>query len=133
MLTVSRERVLRGWLVLVGLFSTLAVYPLMHLWPGGWRWLPYHAPYEHMIVSVYAVLGVFLLGAARNPRGHRSLILFAGWSTVAHGAVMGVDAVRIAAERDHLMGDVPVVILAGLITLLLARRLDERGGEPRTQ
>jgi hypothetical protein len=75
-----------------------------------------------MIIAVYAILGLFLLIAARQPQRHRSLILFAGWSSLAHGAVMAVDAIRLTGERGHLVGDVPALLAAGALLLLLAPR-----------
>jgi hypothetical protein len=117
-----RERLLRVVLIVVGVIALAAVYPLMQLWPRGWRWQPQHPPYEHMIIGVYAVLGVFLLIAARQPQRHRSLILFAGWSSLAHGTVMAIDAIRLTGERGHLVGDVPALLVAGILLLLLAPR-----------
>ena len=73
-----------------------------------------------MIIGVYATLGVCLLIAARRPESHRLLILFAGWSSLVHGAVMAIDAVRTAGERGHLVGDVPALVAAGALVLLLA-------------
>lgn len=117
-----RERLLRAVLIIVGLIALAGVYPLMQLWPSGWRWQPYHPAYEHMIIAVYAVLGLFLLIAARRPERHRTLILFAGWSSLAHGIVMGIDALRIATERGHLVADVPALLLAGTLLLILRPR-----------
>ncbi|HEV8511320.1 MAG TPA: DUF6632 domain-containing protein [Gemmatimonadales bacterium] len=117
-----RERALRIVLVAFGLIALVGVYPLMRLWPAGWRWQPYHPAYEHMITVFYATLGLFLLIAARRPAQHRSLILFAGWSSLAHGAVMGIDALRMSGERGHLLGDVPALIIAGALVLLLTAR-----------
>lgn len=123
-----REQLLRVVLTLVGLVSLLGVYPFMQLWPAGWRWHPHNPAYEHMIVAVYATLGVFLLRATPRPEQHRSLILFAGWSILVHGCMMAVDAVRTAGERGHLVGDVPMLIVAGALLLLLAPPLPT---EPR--
>ena len=117
-----RERLLRAALILVGLIALAGVYPLMHLWPAGWRWQPYNPAYEHMVIAVYAVLGLFLLIAARRPERHRTLILFAGWSSLAHGIVMGIDALRRAGERAHLVGDVPALLIAGMLLLILRPR-----------
>ena len=120
MTRVSRRGVLRVVLVLFGVVSLVGVYPLMQLWPAGWRWHPYHPAYEDMIVAVYATLGVFSLLAVRRPEQYRSLILFAGWSSLAHGAVMAVDALRMVGEMGHLATDVPPLLLAGALLLLLA-------------
>jgi hypothetical protein len=114
-----RERALRTVLVAFGLIALFGVYPLMRLWPSGWRWQPYHPAYEHMIVAIYATLGAFLLIAARRPLQHKTFILFAGWSSLAHGAVMAADALRTSGERGHLVGDVPALIVAGTLILLL--------------
>ena len=120
MLRLLRERLLRAVLIIVGVISLVGVYPMMQLWPAGWRWHPHTPAYEHMIIGVYATLGVCLLIAARRPESHRLLILFAGWSSLVHGAVMAIDAVRTAGERGHLVGDVPALVAAGALVLLLA-------------
>jgi hypothetical protein len=122
-----REQLLRGTLILVGLVSLLAICPLVQWWPSGWRWHPYNPAYEHMIIGVYATLGLFLLLAARRPERHRSLVLFAGWSSLVHGAVMAMHAARSAAERQHFAGDVPALFLAGILLLLLAPAPEVRG------
>jgi Family of unknown function (DUF6632) len=70
--------------------------------------------YFMMIVGVYATLGVFLLMAARNPQAHRTLIWFAVWSSVVHGAIMAVQSMP-AEHRWHLMGDVPALFLVAIV------------------
>src|SRR5262245_59311977 len=72
-----------------------------------------------MIIGVYATLGVFLLIASRNPYAHKSLIWFTVWSSVVHGAIMGVQALSDPAERGHLVGDVPALILVAIILAVL--------------
>lgn len=119
---MRREQLQRAVLTIFGIVAVVGVYPLMHLWPAGWRWHPYHPAYEQMIVAVYATLGVFLLRAARRPEQHRSLILFAGWSSVVHAGIMAAHATWTAGERGHLVGDVPILLLAGVLLLLLAPR-----------
>ena len=57
---------LRAALVAVGLVA-LALYPLFHWWPSGFRWQPPQPEYEQMLAALYATLGVFLLRAARAP------------------------------------------------------------------
>jgi hypothetical protein len=64
-----------------------------------------------MIVGVYATLGVFLLIASRNPQAHRSLIWFTVWSSVVHAVIMAAQAIADAAERGHLVGDVPALLV----------------------
>src|SRR5580693_4291237 len=119
----TRVRILRVALIVVGLIFIVGVYPLMMaLWPSGWRWTPNQPEYEQMILGVYATLGVFLLIASRNPLEHRSLIWFTVWSSVVHGGIMAVQAFNTPAERGHLMGDVPaLVIVAVILTVLMPR------------
>ena len=57
---------------------------------------------DAMMGSLYIALGVLLLMSVRNPSAHRSLIAFAAWSSVAHGAVMAIMAFRDTSERDLL-------------------------------
>jgi len=57
-----------------------------------------------MMMSLYVTLGVFLLLASRDPSSHRSLIAFAAWSSVAHAAVMGVQAYLNLIARRELFG-----------------------------
>jgi len=75
-----------------------------------------------MIIGVYATLGVFLLIAARNPYAHKSLIWFTVWSSVVHAAIMAVQALSDPAERGHLVGDVPALILVAIVLAVLTPR-----------
>ena len=76
---------------------------------------------DQMILSIYAVLGVFLLIAVRRPQEHRSLILFAGWSTLAHFGVMIVQGIQYHDLRGDLVGFC-ILILIGLALIVLAPR-----------
>lgn len=112
----TRLRLLSIALVVFGLIFLVGVYPLMmSLWPAGWRWQPNQPEYEQMILGVYATLGVFLLIASRNPLQHRSLIWFTVWSSLVHGGIMAVQALNMPAERGHLLGDVPALILVAVV------------------
>ena len=120
---MSEERnsqALRTVLIVVGLIFVFGVWMLMRVWPSGWQWQPSQPEYEQMILGVYATLGVFLLLAAREPWKHRSLILFAAWSSLVHAGIMGVQAIRDTAERGHLIGDVPALAIVGIALLVLA-------------
>lgn len=79
-----------------------------------------------MILGVYATLGVFLILASRAPRDHISLILFTAWSSLVHAGIMAVQAVRDAAEQGHLLGDIPVLALVGIVLLVLVPKRGER-------
>jgi hypothetical protein len=118
---MNREKVLKVVLALVGLIFLFGVYPLMmFFWPGGWRWQPNQPEYEQMILGVYATLGIFLLLASRNPSANRSLIAFTAWSSLVHAAIMAVQAFQSAGERGHLLGDVPALVIVGVVLLALA-------------
>jgi|SRR5215469_1649249 len=125
---MSRERALRLVLVLVGFIFLFAVYPLMmYLWPSGWRWQPNQPEYEQMILGVYATLGVFLLLASRNPSANRSLIAFTAWSSLVHAVIMAIQAFYNADEHGHLLGDVPALIIVGVVLIVLAPAKESDG------
>ncbi|HSJ96422.1 MAG TPA: DUF6632 domain-containing protein [Myxococcota bacterium] len=118
---VDRQRFLRVALVVFGL-AFLLVYPLMVVWPSGWRWQPSQHEYEQMIIGIYATLGVFLLWASRRPEAHSSLIWFTVWSSVVHGGIMAVQALVDPAERGHLPGDVAALFLVAIVLAVLTPR-----------
>lgn len=123
MTDATRLFYLRIVLVAVGLFSVFVFYPLLIVWPSGWAWGHGHSHYLMMIVGLYATLGVFLLIAARDPLAHRSLIWFTVWSSVVHAGIMAVQAMNDPAERGHLVGDVPaLLIVAAVLAFLMPRR-----------
>ena len=122
---MNASSLLKIALVVFGV-AFLLIYPLSIVWPSGWAWhmgAPYESDYFMMIVGVYAVLGVFLILAARDPLANRSLIWFAAVSSVVHGAIMARQSFGMTGGMDHmghLMGDVPAlfgvaIILGGLL------------------
>jgi hypothetical protein len=118
---MNREQALKIVLVAVGLIFLVGVYPLMmYLWPNGWRWQPNQPQYEQMILGVYATLGIFLILASRNPSANRSLIAFTAWSSLVHAAIMAIQAFYNADEHGHLLGDVPALIIVGVVLIVLA-------------
>jgi hypothetical protein len=74
-----RERALKILLVLSGLACLAGLYPLSGAIRDGAATSIKRQ--DQMILGIYISLGIFLLIAARRPREHRSLVLFAGWST----------------------------------------------------
>jgi len=118
----QRDQALRVVLVVVGLVFVFGLWPLMRLWPAGWQWQPNQGEYEQMFVGVYATLGIFLVLASKTPHSHRSLILFAAWSSIVHAGIMAVQAFRDTAEHGHFFGDIPVLALVGVVLLLLMPR-----------
>ena len=73
-----------------------------------------------MICGVYAVLGAYLIAAARNPSEHRSLISFTVWSSIVHAGIMAVQAVFDGHEVGHLVGDVPALLLVAAVLWYLS-------------
>jgi hypothetical protein len=129
MIAGNNSRALRAVLIAVGFVFIFGVWILMQVWPSGWKWTPSQPEYEQMIMGVYATLGVFLVLAARDPGRHRSLILFAAWSSLVHAGIMGVQALRDVTERGHLVGDVPALAIVGVVLLILAPRESEPPAE----
>jgi hypothetical protein len=103
-------------MVVSGLFFLAGVYQLvMSLWV--WQHSNDIVP---MFLSLYVTLGVFLLIAARNPSEHRSLILFAAWSSFAHAGVMLIQSYSDAAGRPELYGMAAILVLIGVPLIALA-------------
>ena len=73
-----------------------------------------------MIIAIYATLGVFLLLASRNPNQHLGLISFGIWSSIVHGAVMGVQAVQNPMHVHHLYADVPALFVVAAVLAFLS-------------
>ena len=108
---MNREKVLRIVLSLVGMLFLALVYPLAIFMR--------QEPALAMMLSVYVTLGIFLLLAARNPSANRSLIAFTAWSSFAHAAVMGTQALRNMISHGELIG-VAVLVVIGVALIVLA-------------
>jgi len=119
MRTETREKYLKIALVLFGIVFLL-VYPLGIVWPSGWVWHGGEGLYYlQMIAGIYAVLGLYLIAAAKDPAANRSLISFTIWSSVVHAAIMAVQALTDGREYGHLVGDVSALLLvAGVLWVL---------------
>ena len=112
-----RERALKVLSIFVGLACLAGLYPLAGALRDGVASTINRQ--DQMILSIYIALGVFLLLAARSPREHRSLILFAGWSTLAHDGVMIVQGI----QHHDLRGDLPgflIIAVIGVVLIVLA-------------
>jgi hypothetical protein len=77
-------------------------------------------PADQMLGVVYATLGVFLLLALRNTSANRSLIAFTAWSSIAHAAIMALQAYRNVIPRADLLRAVLPLTIIGLALILLA-------------
>ena len=112
-----KKKFLPGFLRVSGLVC-LAAYPLHVIWPSGWEWGMEGRHYLWMILVVYAVLGIFLILAAKDPEEHRSLLMFTAWSSLAHGLLMLGQAIHMQMW-GHLLGDVQAMIVLGAMLLWL--------------
>ena len=108
---MNREVALKSVLALVGLLFLALTYPMITF--------ARQDPALSMMFSIYVTLGVFLLLAIRDPLASRSLIAFTVWSSLAHAAVMGTQALRNIVSRDELAG-VAILVLIGAALLALA-------------
>jgi len=116
---MRRERALKVVLVLLGLLFCAGVYPL--------ALMAKEEPALAMMMSLYVTLGIFLLLAARNPSGNRSLIAFTAWSSFAHAAVMAVQGSLHWIARRELIGSVVLIIIGvALIPLAPTKQSTER-------
>jgi hypothetical protein len=107
---MNREVALKIALALVGLLFLALAYPLMVF--------VRQDPASSMMFSIYVTLGVFLLFAIRNPLANRSLIAFTAWSSFAHAAVMGTQALRNMISRGELVG-VAILVVIGVVLIAL--------------
>jgi len=119
----NRIKYLRVALLLVGLTFTFGIWSLGIIWPSGWVWHEGgRSEYLEMILGIYATLGVFLMIAARDPLAHKSLIWFTVWSSIAHGGIMGIQAVANTRHIGHLYGDVAALLAVALVLAVLTPR-----------
>jgi Family of unknown function (DUF6632) len=118
----NRMLALRIALIASGAIFIFGIYPLGIVWPSGWTWGHGHSHYLMMILGVYATLGVFLLLASHDPLAHRSIIWFTVWSSVVHALIMGIQSLGDAAERGHLIGDVPALLTVAIVLAVLVPR-----------
>jgi hypothetical protein len=125
----TRDKLLKIALLAFGAIFFL-IYPLGLVWPSGWVWHGGEGRYYlQMICGVYAVLGAFLIAAARNPSEHRSLIWFTIWSSIVHAGIMALQSISDGHELGHLVGDVPALLLVAAVLWFL---LPAKRKEPAT-
>jgi hypothetical protein len=120
MTEAQRLKYLSAALWVFGLIFIFGVYPMMMwIWPSGWGWEPRQPEYELMIIGIYAVLGVFLIRAAKNPMEHLSLIWFTVWSSAVHAGIMFGEAIVDANERINILGDISALFLVAIVLGIL--------------
>jgi hypothetical protein len=123
---MNRDKTLRVLLVLSGLLFAAAIYPLFTSVRSGWQ-TNQEDPLP-MGLSLYVMMGIFLLLAARNPAVNHGVIIFAAWLNIAHAAVMTVMSIHLPKQRKDLLIASAVfgAIGAVLIWLAPASQLSER-------
>lgn len=119
---VVREKYLKLALRVFGVIYVVGVYIMMTVWPAGWGWEPSQPEYEQMIIGVYAVMGIFMFVAARDPSGSSLFIWFVVWSSAAHAGIMLVQALLDSTESANLIGDIPALFLVAIVLGLLMPR-----------
>jgi uncharacterized membrane protein YhdT len=125
---MKRERVLKVVLVIVGLLFCAGVYPLITSVRSGWQ-----ANKEDSLpmgLSLYVMIGIFLLLAARNPSANHGVIVFAAWLNIAHATVMTVMAVHLPNERQGLL--IASAVFAGIGAVLILLAPAKQSGELRS-
>jgi len=108
---MKREHALKIVLALVGVLFLALAYPMVVF--------VRQDPALSMMMSLYFTLGIFLLLAIRNPAANRSLIAFTAWSSFAHAALMGTQALRNMIAHGELIG-VAALIVIGVVLITLA-------------
>ncbi|HWZ79787.1 MAG TPA: DUF6632 domain-containing protein [Candidatus Sulfotelmatobacter sp.] len=112
----------------MGLLFCAGVYPLITSVRSGWQ-----ANKEDSLpmgLSLYVMIGIFLLLAARNPSANHGVIVFAAWLNIAHATVMTVMAVHLPNERQGLL--IASAVFAGIGAVLILLAPAKQSGELRS-
>lgn len=117
---MNRELALKIVLALVGIIFLALAYPMVVFMRQD--------PAMAMMFSLYVTLGVFLILAIRNPWANRSLIAFTAWSSFAHAAVMGTQAMRNMIAHTELIGVAVLIVIGALLIALAPTRVASRAG-----
>ncbi|MGH9734055.1 MAG: DUF6632 domain-containing protein [Candidatus Acidiferrales bacterium] len=113
-----RERALKVVLVVFGLLfvaGTIPIYTVLLSKNRADAGTP-------MLMSLYVVMGVFLLLAVRNPFAHRSLIAYAAWANIAHGTVMLVQHFQFPTDRDLTFGSIAAIAIGAILLALVPKK-----------
>jgi ABC-type uncharacterized transport system permease subunit len=108
---MNRQVALRIALVLVGLLYLYASYDVS---------TSANRPSEEMLAGVYALMGVFLLLAIRNPSANRSLIVFSACSILLHAAIVIANVYLNVTSRGELLRVVVPLTVIGVGLIMLA-------------
>ena len=115
---MKRMRGLQVVLVLAGLYYLIWGYITFDiLWHASW--LQGNRDALPMFTSVNAVLGVFLLLAVKQPAGHRSLIAYGAWSSLAHAFTMTIQSAEARAHGFQRADSPQDIVINGAVGILL--------------
>ena len=118
----SRQQYLKLVLRILAVVFVFGFYLFTVVWPSGWVWHVGQSNYLHMMIALYAALGLFVFVAASNPERHLGLISFTIWSSIVHGGTMAVQSIVHRDHWAHMYGDVPsLFIVAALLSWLSPR------------
>jgi peptidoglycan/LPS O-acetylase OafA/YrhL len=117
---MNRKLALKIVLAVVGVLFLALIYPLALFMRQD--------PATSMMFSLYVPLGVFLLLAIRNPSANRSLIAFTAWSSFAHAAIMGTQAMKDMISHGELIGSAVLVVIGAVLIVLAPAK---QPAEPR--
>jgi hypothetical protein len=102
------------------------IYLMMRwIFPEGWSWGPAQPEYEQMILGIYAVLGVYMFRAAKDPAANASLIWFVISSNIIHAGIMLYHAAMDKTEHANLVGDIPALFLVAFVLWYLMPKMDK--------
>jgi hypothetical protein len=119
---MTRLKALKISMVVFGTFYLLAPTLYLLFTPDAFRWSPFSQPYEHLIIGIYAALGICLLMAVKNPLSNIIIIDFTILSSIFAGGSMTYNALYKPGENIHLFIDVPLFYLIAIIFILLYPR-----------
>ena len=117
---MKREIALKVLLGFVGLALLFCLYPLMGALIAGPK-SDIIQP-DQMILGIYFPFGIFFLMAIRNPAEYRTLIWAFIWSTLAHDAVMVIQAVRGHSMCEDALPLGLIALTCALLAALAPRK-----------
>ncbi|MDP5211054.1 DUF6632 domain-containing protein [Microbulbifer sp. 2205BS26-8] len=120
---ITRAKYLPIALIAIGMIFIFAMYPMMAwIWPAGWGLTPPQPEHEKVIAVFFAVLGVFLILAARNPTANIDLIWLTIWLNLVNATIVLLTVLADWAELANLIGNIPVqYFIAWVLWYLLPR------------
>src|SRR5260370_35214712 len=127
---MNRNKALRCLLVLLVLICVGGVVAVVSSVRSGGQ--AKREDVEPMGLSLYVMMGIFLLVAARNPSANRGVIVFAAWLNIAHAAVMAVMAVYLSNKREGMLSPPAVFVCIGGVPVPRGPATPFRDEEGRT-